>query len=166
MLYKVKTCISIAIQISSCHIRKQNAKNKEKKKQKTISFSSPWVGVCITTADNLGWELRVLGLISWFCCCRESQNPSPSSSTQWTEDLGGSILHCFKQPAILAPIQMNILYMCKPYQWNPSDRLAQTHPWLVIKIEPVRMWNKYNRWRCHREQRLRKELKLTEMKHN
>lgn len=40
--------------------------------------------------SNLGWELRILGPISWFHFC-VSQNPSPSSSTWWTEDLGGSI---------------------------------------------------------------------------
>lgn len=45
--------------------------------------------------SNLGWELRILGPISWFhFCC--SQNPSPSSSTWWTEDLGGSILISLK----------------------------------------------------------------------
>lgn len=48
--------------------------------------------------SNLGWELRTLGPISWFhFCC--SQNPSPSSSTQWTEDLGGSILFFSLKPA-------------------------------------------------------------------
>lgn len=45
--------------------------------------------------SDLGWKLRTLGPISWFhFCC--SQNPSPSSSTWWTEDLGGSILICLK----------------------------------------------------------------------
>ena len=45
--------------------------------------------------SNLGWELRILGPISWFhFCC--SQNPSPSSSTWWTEDLGGSLLISLK----------------------------------------------------------------------
>lgn len=45
--------------------------------------------------SNLGWKLRTLGPISWFhFCC--SQNPSPSSSTWWTEDLGGSILISLK----------------------------------------------------------------------
>lgn len=45
--------------------------------------------------SNLGWKLRISGPISWFhFCC--SQNPSPSSSTWWTEDLGGSILMSLK----------------------------------------------------------------------
>lgn len=65
--------------------------------------------------SNLGWELRILGPISWFhFCC--SQNPSPSSSTQWTEDLGGSILFSLKQPVpgnakhLGTDLNKNILY--------------------------------------------------------
>lgn len=69
--------------------------------------------------SNLGWELRISGPISWlhFCC---SQNPSPSSSTWWTEDLGGSILSSLKPatrsreiPNTLVRIfNKNILYTC------------------------------------------------------
>lgn len=72
----------------------RHKQNKTKRKKKVTLGRSVHSG----QFSNLGWELRTLGPISWFhFCC--SQNPSPSSSTQWTEDLGGSILFFSLRPA-------------------------------------------------------------------
>lgn len=88
-LIKVWQAITIASITSLSHWRNPELPHHYQKEKKITLGRS----VHSRQFSYLGW--RTLGPISWFHF-RCSQNPSPSSSTRWTEDLGGSILICLK----------------------------------------------------------------------